>query len=288
MKKDDIDIIKVKSGNGYALKITKCQVTRFDIYDVTHSHTVPELSFFLKGSGVYHLDEQKISFKAGDIVFVPIGSRHRISDISEEIEFIDIWFDAEKLKLGEKSFIDDCYSAFSKTGIKRKHLISVNSENHKMLKDMIMHIYREGSEKGVGHFSIIRSLLSALMVLLFREFNIDIPDDSLLLNTKNDGIEKSMEYICDRLGEKFTLEELAKVACMSRKHYCTTFKKINGTTPWEYITGKKIEIAQELLRTTKKSIIEIAFECGFSNSANFNRAFRKYSGMTPSEYRKEK
>ena len=288
MKRKDIDAIKVKVGGGYALKVTKCYVSEEDICDTVHNHTVPELSYFIKGSGVYDINEHKIHFNAGDIVFVPIGAKHKISNIDEDIEFVDIWFDAEKLKLGEKSFIDDCYRVFSKSPANKHYIINGSSENYKMLRDVIVGIYDESIKKCVGHFSVLRSLLGVLLVMFFREFNIDIADDHIMLSAKNDGIEKSMEYICDRLGGKFTLDELAKVACMSRKHYCTTFKKINGTTPWEYITSKKIEMACELLITTKKTIIEIAFECGFSNSANFNRAFRKYSGKTPSEYRKYK
>lgn len=81
------------------------------------------------------------------------------------------------------------------------------------------------------------------------------------------------------------LDELAEIASMSKSYFSTVFKKLNGISPWDYLISKRISFAAELLKNTDKTILEIALECGFNNTANFNRAFKKITGKTPSEYK---
>ena len=64
------------------------------------------------------------------------------------------------------------------------------------------------------------------------------------------------------------------------------FHRMTGQTFSAYLGGRKVARAAELLRRTRKSVTEIAFECGFNNLANFNRQFLKYKGCTPSAHRK--
>ena len=64
------------------------------------------------------------------------------------------------------------------------------------------------------------------------------------------------------------------------------FKEYVGLSAIEYITHFRIEKACKELAGTNKSVMEIAFECGFSNLSNFNRQFRRIAGCSPTKYRK--
>ena len=55
---------------------------------------------------------------------------------------------------------------------------------------------------------------------------------------------------------------------------------------WDYICIKRIEEALSLIKTTDKNILDIALECGFNNSANFNKILKKYTNLLPSAFRK--
>lgn len=72
---------------------------------------------------------------------------------------------------------------------------------------------------------------------------------------------------------------------MSRTYFCTVFKKLNGISPWDYITIKRIEKSIGLIKNEDMSMLEVACACGFNNSTNFNRSFKKVTGKTPGEYR---
>ena len=101
-------------------------------------------------------------------------------------------------------------------------------------------------------------------------------------------LEKVVAYIEENYCEELTLETLASVANLSRTYFCNYFKTCNNVTVWEYVTLKRINRAVRLLRSTDRTILDIAVSCGFNNSTNFIRAFKKATGKTPSFFRQKK
>ena len=57
-------------------------------------------------------------------------------------------------------------------------------------------------------------------------------------------------------------------------------------TAWDYVNIKRIEKSLGLLKNTDDTVLSVAAECGYNNTANFNRIFKKITGLTPAEYRK--
>ena len=84
-----------------------------------------------------------------------------------------------------------------------------------------------------------------------------------------------------------TVKYFAEKCFLSPNYFCDLIKKETGRTPQEYIQGKIIDIAKEQLLGTAKTINEISYALGFQYSQHFNRYFKRNTGMTPSEYRKE-
>lgn len=82
-----------------------------------------------------------------------------------------------------------------------------------------------------------------------------------------------------------SVKELAERVSLSPCHFCKVFKKQTGVTFTEYRLKLRIERAQELLRNPHLRISEIAFEAGFESIPYFNRAFRRQTGCSPSQYR---
>jgi AraC-like DNA-binding protein len=83
-----------------------------------------------------------------------------------------------------------------------------------------------------------------------------------------------------------TLEELAGVACMSKYHFLRLFKATYGTTPGEYVSQRRIERAQDLLRATNLTVTEVCFAVGFSSLGSFSSRFRALVGESPSMFQR--
>lgn len=86
------------------------------------------------------------------------------------------------------------------------------------------------------------------------------------------------------LSEPLTLDQLAEEAGVSRFHFCRVFKKALGMSPMNFLTLMRVERAKALLRKNT-SVSTIALKVGFNDLSNFNRMFKKVSGLTPSAYR---
>ncbi|KNB52051.1 helix-turn-helix transcriptional regulator [Streptomyces caatingaensis] len=81
------------------------------------------------------------------------------------------------------------------------------------------------------------------------------------------------------------LDAVAAAAGYSRYHFVRAFKALYGRTPGQYLSRRRVERAQELLRTANLSVTEICVLVGFSSLGTFSARFKRQTGMTPSEYR---
>jgi transcriptional regulator GlxA family with amidase domain len=81
------------------------------------------------------------------------------------------------------------------------------------------------------------------------------------------------------------VDDLARVAGMSRFHFGREYRKQRGITPGKYLAALRFEQAMELLQGEALSVSEIAERCGFGNADYFSHAFRKRFGFSPTEYR---
>lgn len=93
-------------------------------------------------------------------------------------------------------------------------------------------------------------------------------------------------YIMDNFDKEISLSEIASVGNMGVTAFCNFFKEQFRVTFVEYLTTVRIGHACKLLSENDRNVIEVAYECGFNNLANFNRQFKKLKDMTPSNYRK--
>lgn len=282
----DPNSFRIKNGRNYVLKIDRFATDVKKTASKESRHNLPEINFFLSGTAKYKIGDSIFDINGEEIFFVPPSVDHCLLGVDKRVEYINIWFDpcwigGENVAVAEEyAHIFSCIKAGS-----HNH-IGTFSENYLAIRDIITTIYDEAMSKKRGFEQMIKLQLACTSVLLSREFESALSDISLKSSDRNIAVDRTMEYICNYISKKFTLYELANVACMSPRYFCTAFKQVSGVTPWEYITEKKIELAKELLCETHKSVIDIAFECGYSNAANFNRAFKKLTCMTPVEYRK--
>ena len=94
-------------------------------------------------------------------------------------------------------------------------------------------------------------------------------------------------YIEEHLGEQISLLTLAGLARLSEHHFCRTFKQSFGIPPHQYHVQRRMEHAKVLLAEQTASVTDIALTLGYTQNSSFSTAFRKMTGWTPTEYRRE-
>lgn len=95
------------------------------------------------------------------------------------------------------------------------------------------------------------------------------------------------QYINTNFKKGISLEELAKIACMTPQALCKYFKQKTQKTLLEFVTEIRIGHACQLLIHGDYNIIQVCYESGYNNLSNFNRYFKKIVKMTPAEYKKK-
>jgi AraC family transcriptional regulator len=95
-----------------------------------------------------------------------------------------------------------------------------------------------------------------------------------------------VEFIEENLAENISLTKLAQMIQLSPYHFCRAFKQSFGVPPHRYHTHRRIDRAKALLADRNESVTSIGMIIGFSETSSFTAAFRKISGMTPTDYRR--
>ncbi|MDT8337311.1 MAG: AraC family transcriptional regulator [Candidatus Izemoplasmatales bacterium] len=109
--------------------------------------------------------------------------------------------------------------------------------------------------------------------------------DYTLLNYSSN-IKKIILYIRKNLTYKISLDDIAIDLFITKEHLSRLFKKEMGITISEYIIKAKIQEAKKLLKQTDYNILDIAVLLNFANSSHFSNSFKKITGLSPSDYRK--
>jgi AraC family transcriptional regulator len=96
------------------------------------------------------------------------------------------------------------------------------------------------------------------------------------------------DWMAEHIAEDLSLEQLAEQAGLSKFHFHRLFKSAVGVSPSHYHINLRMDEAKRLLRETKQSIVAIALDLGYSNPSHFAQLFRRETGFTPSDYRRQR
>jgi AraC family transcriptional regulator len=131
----------------------------------------------------------------------------------------------------------------------------------------------------------------ALIVLLAHELNRLNGAPALRANPARGGLsgwrqKRVAEYIDEHLTEAVRVTTLAALVDLSPYHFVRVFRQSFGVPPHRYHVGRRIERAKALLAEPGSSVTEIARRLGFAETSSFSAAFRRTTGISPSQYRR--
>jgi transcriptional regulator GlxA family with amidase domain len=101
----------------------------------------------------------------------------------------------------------------------------------------------------------------------------------------DDVIRDAQVYIENNMQEKISIEHLSARFALGRRNFDRRFIKATGNTPLEYQQRVKIESAKRAFETSRKTVNEVMYEVGYSDIKAFREVFKKYTGLSPLDYR---
>lgn len=265
--------VYIRDGNLSSLK---------DLSFKAHYHSDWEFITVLNGEMKYSINGKVISLLKGESLFINSNYIHfGFSDTGEDCDYICMLIHPLLLCINpyiERNYISPiCNDS-------HQYLIFKNAE--RKITDTIVKIYAKKQEKGKNFYFEVQQYLFSLAADLYSAIDKLPQADTGTQNFAR--IKAMMDFISNNYPEKIALSDIAKSANVCNNSCIAIFKKFTDSTPIEYLINYRIDKAVNLLNTTEKQISEIALDCGFSGSSYFTEMFKRNTGITPKEYRKNK
>lgn len=248
----------------------------------SHWHTNVEIIRILNGSLKVILDNHELSANSGEVIFVNSETVH------SAFPSPDCVYECIVLNL-EMLLIEDAgcrYFIESVMNLEFRIDEYFSSENDAFTQ-AVGNLFEAMQKKSSGHkFNIIGSLYQLIGIIIDNHNYHSSRADTHLLKDKNiPKLKKVLSFIRSNYDSQISLEDMAEVAGMSSRYFCSFFKKMTLKTPMEYLKTYRIERAARKLLNSDMNITEIAFSSGFNDLSYFIKTFKEIKGVTPAAFR---
>jgi len=252
-----------------------------------HWHSHIELLYFIRGEAVIECNSKPFYAQKGDLIVVNSNELHQGKCLSPDLLYYCIIADTSLLSGQPNDLCDAKYiTPISQNQILFKNKIS----GDKAISDCIRNMIEELETQKYGFELEIKSSLYHLIVLLLRNHVKQLLTETEQIKRKKnlERFNPVFEYIDNHFHDKISIEELARIANLSRYHFSRLFKEITNKTPGEYLNFVRINKAETLLKYSDMNVTEVALSTGFSDPNYFSRIFKKYKHVSPSSIQKQK
>lgn len=174
-----------------------------------------------------------------------------------------------------------CEKMFESLGLQHIHLIK--AEQNREIEHLISRVCQYYNLEIPNRELICSGLMQSVLALLSNEAH------RKTYHAEGKGKEKISELI-SRIkmvpNLNITVSECADFCNMSKAHFARVFKQVTGMPPVQFMLRIRIDRAKELLDFTDQTVADIAEACGFSDQNYFARTYKKFIGMSPTQYRR--
>jgi AraC-like DNA-binding protein len=229
-----------------------------------------ELNFYTRGENTVFQDKRMLSFRQGDLIFVPDNVRHSFcQDGSFDLYYLMFQFDSPDLNAQMRHLFDQL-----EIGTAPLSMPGLQADFSALITELRMD--RQISVIAKHYF-----------LHIFVKMYMDQLQSKGHRNKHQQIVRRIIEDIQERLdaGGKILLPVVAARHSLNERYLNQIFKSVTGMTLGKYITSTRIEAAKRLLETTSMPITEIAIITGFYDGAHFSKAFKASETMRPQDYR---
>lgn len=251
-------------------------------------HEFYEMVYMKKGNAVFEISGQPAALGPNDIIIIKPKQFHKFIVKSESgCEFIVLNFKFEDKKNDEFSEIplEDFLNFVSSK--ESGPFISLKVSQKNEIVTLLNRILKEKENAEIGSDFLNYLLVLELFVLISRALKMEWENSIKYKSPKlKELIDISVKYIHNNFERDISLGDIARFVFLSPSYFTRAFKEEMNISPISYLLKVRIERAKELLKGTSQKISDIALSVGFSNQQRFNEIFKKYTGVTPLQYRK--
>ena len=258
-----------------------CQHTKSNFARNTdfHIHACCEVYYLSEGEVTIYVDGSSYVLKAGDLLLMSDLEIHKTlahsgSEFNRKI--VHIHPDYVRPYSTEQT---DLLACFYNHPIGKNNLIHLDYAKQKEYESYFERLNSSSTDKYGDDLSYRLTLVNFLIsVNTWHQTQDNIIDPIV-----DERIAPIMEYIEKHLTESFTLDDIANDIYMDRYYMCHLFKRLTGSTIFQYVRMKRIALAKDLLMNGN-SVTDTCHMAGFNDYSNFIRTFKNITGYTPNYF----
>lgn len=260
----------------------------------SHVHNDFEIAMLLDGKGITTINSTHYKMKKGDIVFINSGEQHSYQALSE-----DNYINKEEFVKNtplflilqiSNHFLREYFPEIRNTMFESSDVKKYIPKNYQELAiKFLLNLAKTYFEaKPFYEYELISKLAK-----LFKEIYTKIPykiiksEEKDRLKAKSERIQRIMSYIDENFTSQIRLEDIANIENITPTHASHIFKDSFGITFQEYVNMKRLEQSILLISNTDKTLLDIAYESGFSDPKYMNKIYKKYFNCTPKIFKNE-
>jgi AraC family transcriptional regulator len=252
-----------------------CETPEFSILQHTIALPVPQETVLNEFISEGSLQKQHYYLNNQNIAIFPVNRSYKIY-MDKSLEFIHFYL--------APSFVS--HVAHEKINPDRVEILFEPKKADLLIYQMCLALKADLDVDGSGNGFYADSMATTLAAHLLRHYSTH----KYQLRQYEDGFSKhklqqAFDYINAKLCENVSLTEIATELDMSQYYFCRLFKKSTGISPHQYLIQQRVERAKQLLRQPENKIADVAMDCGFANPSHFAKHFRKYTGVSPKQFR---
>jgi len=247
-----------------------------------HFHSAVEVILPLKGEVLVEAEDVEYHVRADELLILPAGCSHSLhmGEGSERelilYEMNGVFtlkeFAALRQMLSKPIYLTRAQDCTARVREIFFELIEVHRSNA-MLRNMHNYALLLKIYALLGESYLITSATAAERNSLHRQLSGE------------DAFNRALDHLNCSFMDDMTLDALAAYAGFSRYTLSRMFRQHTGLTFTQYLSKRRVDMAMELLSSTKIPVTQVALQCGFNSIATFNRVFREVKGCTPTQYR---
>lgn len=275
-----------------AYTLNDCELNIFETYQSSHlvplTFSDPVITSMLRGKKIMHLFEDKsFDYLPGETVIVPAKETMHIdfpeADDINPTQCIALAIDTLRISK-TLDYLNEHYPKQDTRGIWQLNYNDYRFDNDNDLSSHLNKMIAIAISPDKDKDILADLALQELIIRLAQQQQRKIARQENSHRYKNP-LYYIAQFIRDHITDKFNIDDLSKMACMSKVTFYRNFKKEFGLSPVEYILHERIRVAKKLLSVQENSISEACYESGFMDPNYFHRQFKRTEGITPKQFR---
>lgn len=254
----------------------------------THMHEFLELVYICSGSGEHSIDGQVFHVSRGDLLFINLGQTHAI--LSGGMQYINCLLKPAFIS-GALSDSDDWAAFFSLSLFDsydqdfdhKRCVIRFQGEERLEVQSLFAFMMQEREKAETNHTFVLSAYMQIVLAKMLRALKKEQRSaDSHKLDME------IIDYVNQNCYGTLSLTTLAEKYFYNPAYLSTKFKEISGKSLSVYIRERRMQEAERLLADTGLSVEAIYTAVGYTEKGHFYSAFKKHTGMTPLQFRKQR